>query len=1004
MMIGRGVTNGTRSKRVCLPILLLLFTPTLFDHNASAKGTATTAELVFADAVRLRAEQQASSNLQAIARYRKAAKLWRAAGRLDDAAVAMRNAGEVLQLLADTSAAKNVYEEALSLTKQTRNHGEEARIHNDLAYLHFITGNTTEAQHHAWAALKIGKKLPDRTIEATALSNLGETFFVLGNLVKAQEYQQHSLAIFRELNNQRGQAIALIALGYYYANLGQPADARSSCSDGLSLARAAKDLEAETLALIATANIKRKLGDKQEALVAYQSAKSLAERTGDKTSQALVNAGIGAVSIDMGDYPSALEHTREAVKLFTANGQNWGAAENKIGLGIIHHAMGEDNKALENLTEAVASFRADPMPRLEAIALRTIGLIYSAQGDTRRALASFQRALKLLNDTKDQRYAAYILNYIGRSYEDLNHRDRAGRYYDQALKLAERSADPDSKTLSRYNLAHFERDNGNLEQAKRHIEIAIKTAEEVRTKVSSQDLRSSYFAIVRDSYDLYIDVLMLQHKRDPTAGFDAAAFAVSERARARSLLELLRESQANARDAIDSLPQPLTLQETQERVLNDETSLLEFALGNERSYAWLVTRNNFRSFTLPGREEIEASAKSLYQVFVDHQLVNGESTEARAKREAKAAAALPKEIASLSKLLLDPLAGKITTKRLLVVPDGALQYIPFQVLLDPDSHQPLIKRLEIVNQPSASTLALVLSEIRTRKTAAHLVAVLADPVFELNDSRVKREATPKLDQPAEMLAVRRALRDVGVTPDGLQIPRLLASGREADEIMALAPARSSLKAVGFAATRDRIFSADLASYRIVHIATHGIINNERPEESGIVLSLVDQHGQSQDGFLRLRDIYTLKLPADLVVLSACSTALGKDIRGEGLMSVTRGFMYAGAAGVVASLWKVDDEATAELMKHFYAALFNKGLPPAAALRDAQLELAQHPRWQSPYYWAGFVIQGQYDQKEKFSQSSIGKPEIAVIAALGGSLLLASIVFHKLRRRRTRGNE
>ena len=1003
MMIGR-VINGTRSKRVCLPIMLLLFTPSLFDHNAIAHGSSVTAESVFADAVRLRAEQQAASNQDAIEKYREAAALWRAAGKLNDAAVALRNAGELLQLLGKTSAAKYAYEDALSLIKQTRNQSEEARVHNGLAYLHFIAGNTTKAQQHAFAALKIGKELGDRTIEATALSNLGETFAVLDNLEKAQEHQQQSLAIFRELNNQRGQAIALVALGYYFANMGQPADALNSCSNGLTLARSANDLEAETLALVAIASIKRKLGDKQESLTAYHSAKSLAERIGDRTSQAQVNAGIGAVSIDMGDYPSALEYTQEAVKLFTANGQTWGAAENKIGLGIIHHALGENDQALQNLSEAVASFRAEPMPRLEAIALRTIGVVYGAQGDTQRALASFHRALALLHDTKDQRWAAYILNYIGRSYEDLNQPERAGRYYQQALVLAQRSSDPDSETLSYYNLAHFERGRGNLEQARRHIETAIKTAENVRTKVSSQDLRSTYFATVRDSYDLYIDVLMLQHKRDPTAGFDAAAFAVSERARARSLLELLRESQANARNAIDSLPQPLTLKETQARILNDETSLLEFALGNERSYAWLVTKNNFWCFTLPGRAEIEKSARSLYQVFVDHQLVNGESTPARAQREAKAAAALPKEIASLSKILLDPLAGKLTTKRLLVVPDGALQYIPFQVLLDPDSREPLIKRHEIVNQPSASTLALVLSEIGTRKTAAHLIAVLADPVFELNDSRVKREAMSKLDQPAEMLAVRRALRDVGVTPDGLHIPRLLASGREADEIMALVPARSSLKAVGFAATRDRIFSTDLASYRIVHIATHGIINNERPEESGIVLSLIDQQGRSQDGFLRLRDIYTLKLPCDLVVLSACSTALGKDIRGEGLMSVTRGFMYAGAAGVVASLWKVDDEATAELMKHFYAALFNKGLPPAAALRDAQLELAQNARWQSPYYWAGFVIQGQYDQKEKFSQSSIGRPEIAIIAALGGSLLLASIVFQKIRRRRTRGNE
>jgi CHAT domain-containing protein/uncharacterized protein HemY len=1001
-MICFDASNEIRSARLCLLIAFLLLAPTLLNHDTKAQDSATTPEAKFTEATRLRAEQQALSNQQAIDGYREAATMWRAAGKLNDAAIALRNAGEILQLLGNTSGAEKSYQDALSLTKQTRNKLEEARIRNDLTYLYFIAGDTTKAEQNGLAALKIARTLTDRPIEASALSNLGETFYALGNLAKAQEYQQQSLTIWRELNNQRGQAIALAALSYYYANMGQPANALNSCAEGLQVARAVKDSEAETLALIATANIKRKLGERQEALGAYQSAKTLAERTGDKTSQAIVNAGLAALSTELGDYQTAETFTKKAVELFEANGQVWGAAENKMGLGSIYYALGQNDKALENLNEALKLFRLLSMRRFEALTLRNIGLVYSSQGDAQRALESFQKAITLLNLAKDQRYAAYTLNSIGKSYADLNQFDRADRYYQQALVLARRSADPESETLSRYNLAHLERSRGNLDQATRHIKAAINIAEDVRTNVLSPDLRSTYFATVRDSYDLYIDVLMLQHKRDSSAGFDREAFAVSEKAHARTLFEMLHQSQADVSKTADYFPHTLTLKETQERILNDETSLLEFALGNEQSYAWLVTRNDIFSFQLPGRKELENSAKSLYQVFVDHQLVNGEAIEARSAREAKAAAALPGDIAALSQLLLSPLAGKLNTKRLLVVPDGALQYIPFQVLIDPDSHEPLINHHEIVYQPSASTLALVLANVNSRKAAPNVVAVLADPVFEVTDPRVKRDATAQLDQHAEMLVVRRALRDVGITADGLQIPRLFASGREADEIIALAPARNSLKAVGFAATRDRIFSADLASFRIVHIATHGIINNERPEESGIVLSLIDQQGHSQDGFLRLHDIYNLKLPADLVVLSACSTALGKDVRGEGLIGITRGFMYAGAAGVVASLWKVDDEATAELMKHFYRALFKKGLAPAAALRDAQLELAKNPRWQSPYYWAGFVIQGQYDQKETFSQSSIGTTELATVAIFG-SLLLAAIVFYQ-RKLRARGNE
>ena len=191
------------------------------------------------------------------------------------------------------------------------------------------------------------------------------------------------------------------------------------------------------------------------------------------------------------------------------------------------------------------------------------------------------------------------------------------------------------------------------------------------------------------------------------------------------------------------------------------------------------------------------------------------------------------------------------------------------------------------------------------------------------------------------------------------LQRLPYTRQEADAILRLAGPSGSFKAVDFEASRQTVMSPALGTYRIVHFATHGLLNNQHPELSGIVLSLVDEHGQPQDGFLRLRDIYTLRLGADLVVLSACRTALGKDIRGEGLVGLTRGFMYAGAKAVMASLWDVRDEATAELMTRFYCRLLKGRVGTAAALREAQLWMLHEPRWQAPYYWAGFVLQGEW---------------------------------------------
>jgi len=191
----------------------------------------------------------------------------------------------------------------------------------------------------------------------------------------------------------------------------------------------------------------------------------------------------------------------------------------------------------------------------------------------------------------------------------------------------------------------------------------------------------------------------------------------------------------------------------------------------------------------------------------------------------------------------------------------------------------------------------------------------------------------------------------------MRFERLSFSRREAQTIAALAPRGQVLTALDFAANRTTATSPKLAEYRIVHFATHTLINSAHPELSGVVLSLVDERGAHQDGFVRVHEIYDLRLAAGLVVLSGCQTALGQEIRGEGLVGLARGFMYAGAPRVVASLWNVKDAATSELMQRFYRGLLQQRLAPAAALRAAQVSMWRDPRWSAPSQWAAFVLQG-----------------------------------------------
>ncbi|MGH9837536.1 MAG: CHAT domain-containing protein, partial [Blastocatellia bacterium] len=345
--------------------------------------------------------------------------------------------------------------------------------------------------------------------------------------------------------------------------------------------------------------------------------------------------------------------------------------------------------------------------------------------------------------------------------------------------------------------------------------------------------------------------------------------------------------------------------------------------------------------------------------------------------------------ADLGQMLLAPVVAQLGKKRLVIVADGALQYVPFAVLPKPgvaaqsrgaksrgiNRGAPLIVDHEIISLPSASTIAVLRRELAGRQAAPKIFAALADPVFNENEvderlneaARATQSAAPAQPKPspampsAQTRAIR-ALLDAGASDSEprLRLPRLWASGEEAVTIAKLAPPGMSKVSLGFEANHAAATSPELAEYRHLLFATHGWLDDKYPELTGILLSLVDEQKREQNGLLRLGEVYNLRLQADLVTLSACQTALGKDIRGEGLVGLTRGFMYAGAARVAASLWQVEEEGTKQLMIRFYRGMLGKQkLRPAAALRQAQISMLRQPEWRSPYYWSAFILQGEW---------------------------------------------
>ena len=356
-------------------------------------------------------------------------------------------------------------------------------------------------------------------------------------------------------------------------------------------------------------------------------------------------------------------------------------------------------------------------------------------------------------------------------------------------------------------------------------------------------------------------------------------------------------------------------------LLDSETILLEYFLGKDRSFLWLVTSSSHRRVRVsPSCNDRKERPEILCLALAEQSSPEERQAELLAR--------------DLSKLLLGPVAERLETKRLLLISHGALHYIPFSALPAPlvafsretEDRLYLIEKHEILYAPSASVLHAIRVETSYRNPPAGLLAVLADPVFS------EEGAYPKLPH----------------------------SRSEAEEIAALAPpGEKTLLALGHDASRKLAVSGELGEYKYVHFATHGENHPERPEDSNVVLSQEDPQGRPLQGELRLRDIKNLDLPVELVVLSACKTAIGSEIQGEGFVALPQGFMQAGAARVVVSLWNVRDDSTAALMKRLYEALLEKGQAPSAALRTAQLWMLRETEWRSPYYWAGFELQGEW---------------------------------------------
>lgn len=898
------------------------------------------------------------------------------AERLHEEAERLRTTGDAASL----RLALEKYQAYLVLARELGEVVAQASTHQMISIVYRLLGDSNKALEHLNLSLPLIRTTPNRMVEAGILNSIGNLYAFQGDAPKSVEYYVEAITLLHQQGAKLQESSLLHNLGGVYLQIGEIEKAFESLEQALAIRRASGDVRGEANTVNALAQAYGASSDYAKTEAYLQQALPLARKVNDRRLEAAILNNLSVVYKEAGQYQQALQSCQQALDIYAT---------------VVDR-------------------------RLETIAFNNLGLIYLQLNDYQKAQEAFEKAHQLSVASQDALGDAKALANLGLIYAAQGKPDDALKSLQQALTIQQTIKSRTDEAFTLKGIAEVERSRGNLRAARTAMESAIEIIESVRNRINNQDIQTAFFSSKREFYETLTDILMQMQAAEPASNYQALALQTSERGKARGLLDMLTEARVQFTQGVDAAllarraaiqkdlnakeqyrirllagkhtdtqvetvekelgqllsefqevrakirttnpryaammqPQPLTLAEIQKQVLDKDTLLLEYSLGKDRSFLWAVTPNAIKSFTLPSRLEIETKAKRVYELLTArNRNVSNESVEQKLLRVRQADEDFRKAAAELSRTILAPASSLLANKRLLIVAEGWLQYLPFAALPKPASQNPLIVENEIVTLPSSSVMTAMRRDSPETSASRKTLAVFADPVFSTEDLRVKQLAAKKATN--TMMPNTLALRsgnDAGM--NGFY--RLPSSRQEAEAIIDAIPSNERLAALDFAANKTLALSEALNQYRIIHFATHALVNGKTPELSGIVLSLTDEQGQSLDGFLRLHEIFNLQLNADLVVLSGCKTALGKDVKGEGLIGLTRGFMYAGARRVVASLWSVEDRATSELMKQFYKAYLSDRINVAAALRAAQIDMIKAKK--APYYWAAFTLQGEW---------------------------------------------
>lgn len=854
-------------------------------------------------------------------------------------------------------------------------------------------------------ALDIYHNIQDERGEAEVLGGFGATYFDQ-DYQKSFSYYQEALKKREEVDDRQLIGNTLNSLGSVYLKYFEDfpraifwfnkAEAIRTGLGDLNALHTTQSLKAN--AYMASGEKLNNTGKYAEALENLEKALEINRILNERSDIGYALNQMGFVYSNLGEYNIAVDKINEAAAIMKEENNIIGLAAVYNQLGIVLQMSGRVEKASEYFNNSLKIYEENKDQANEIALLSNLGTLFFDTKDYIKAEAYHLKALQISRELKDKELEVNCLLNLANDQSLLGKLFEARSTYKSGLEIARslNSSDLIWKLIA--GMAENYERVGEYDKAIELNDSALKILEGMRSTLQSEEQKASFMARERFAFEYVINMLSGFYEKDKTKGYDILAFQYAERSKSRAFLDLLAESFANIKEGVNNkllknqdemlvsltqakqllekgsntaqpdpqtieelkgkikgleedlskikqeirktnpryadlhYPKPVSLEEAQALCPDRNTVILEYSVGDSSSSLWVITRSSHQLFRLPARKALQEQIESFRFALLNPDQSNNEF--------------FTKGGYSLYKELLQPAEPYFTKKsKLVIIPDGILNYLPFEVLLtdnmgiDPGTSYKnipfLVKKYPASYGQSASVLKSLLSEqkgIKGSDTDNKKLIAFGDPVYE-NANDTSRSS-------------------------GYSYKRLEYSGKEIENIASSFKKGNVEVYLRNDATEENVKrEGELKKFNYVHFATHGFIDEAKPDFSSLVLTKTNN--SEEDGFLHATEIFNLNLNADLVVLSACQTGLGKLVRGEGMVGLTRAFMYAGTPTVMVSLWSVSDVSTSTLMGEFYRNLVKEKLSKTDALRNAQLSMLGNEKFAHPFYWAPFVIIGDW---------------------------------------------